>query len=56
VAARTLGLEVAALEIRRGEDIAPALDEALKGRAEALWVATDPLLNTNRVRINTMSA
>jgi putative ABC transport system substrate-binding protein len=29
VAARTLGLEVSALEIRRGEDIAPALDEAL---------------------------
>ena len=54
VAARTLGLEVAVLEIRRGEDIAPAL-EALKGRAEALWVATDPLLNTNRVRINTLA-
>jgi ABC-type uncharacterized transport system substrate-binding protein len=55
VAARTLGLEVAALEIRRGEDIAPALDEALKGRAEALWVATDPLLNTNRTRINILA-
>jgi len=54
VAARTLGLEVAVLEIRRGEDIAPAL-EALKGRAEALWVATDPLPNTNRVRINTLA-
>jgi ABC-type uncharacterized transport system substrate-binding protein len=54
VAARTLGLEVAALEIRRGEDIAPAF-EALKGRAEALWVAADPLLNTNRVRINALA-
>jgi putative ABC transport system substrate-binding protein len=53
-AARTLGLEVTALEIRRGEDIAPAF-EALKGRAEALYVAADPLLNTNRVRINTLA-
>jgi len=52
VAAHTLGLEVAALEIRRGEDIAPAF-EALKGRAEALYVCNDPLVNTNRVRINT---
>jgi putative tryptophan/tyrosine transport system substrate-binding protein len=53
-AARTLGLEVAALEIRRGEDITPAF-EALKGRAEALFVAPDPLLNTNRVSINTLA-
>jgi putative ABC transport system substrate-binding protein len=49
-AASTLGLEVATFEIRRAEDIAPAF-EALKGRAEALYVATDPLLNTNRLRI-----
>ena len=34
-AARTLGLEVATLEIRRAEDIAPAFD-TLKGRADAL--------------------
>ena len=54
VAAHTLGLEVAALEIRRGEDIAPAF-EALKGRAEALYVPADPLMNTNRVRINTLA-
>jgi putative tryptophan/tyrosine transport system substrate-binding protein len=53
-AARTLGLEVAALEIRRGEDITSAF-EALKGRAEALFVAPDPLLNTNRVSINTLA-
>src|SRR5262249_2118235 len=33
-AARTIGLEVATLEIRRGEDIAPAF-EGLKGRADA---------------------
>ena len=53
-AARTLGLEVATLEIRRAEDIAPAF-EALKGRADALYVCGDPLVNTNRIRINTLA-
>jgi ABC-type uncharacterized transport system substrate-binding protein len=52
--ARTLGLEVATLEIRRAEDIAPAFD-ALKGRADALYVCGDPLVTTNRVRINTLA-
>jgi putative ABC transport system substrate-binding protein len=52
--ARTLGLEAATFEIRRAEDIAPAFD-ALKGRAGALYVCVDPLLNTNRVRINTLA-
>jgi ABC transporter substrate binding protein len=33
----TLGLEVATLEIRRAEDIAPAF-EAIKGQAQALYV------------------
>jgi putative ABC transport system substrate-binding protein len=50
--ARTLGLEVDTLEIRRPEDIAPAF-EALKGRAQALYVCTDGLVNANRIRINT---
>ena len=47
-AARTLGLEVIKSEIRRGEDIAPAF-EALKGRAKALYVANDPLVDTHRI-------
>ena len=51
-AARTLGLEVATLEIRRAEDIVPAF-EALKGRADALYVCVDPLPAANRIRINT---
>src|SRR5262245_40268463 len=51
--ARTLDLEVITLEIRRGEDIAPAF-EALKGRAEALYVVIDPLVGTHRIRINTL--
>jgi len=52
--ARTFGFEVAKLEIRRPEDIAPAF-EALKGRAEALYVCSDPFVNANRIRINTLA-
>ena len=53
-AARTLGLQVDTLEIRRAEDIAPVF-EALKGRADALYVCTDGLVNANRIRINTLA-
>jgi putative tryptophan/tyrosine transport system substrate-binding protein len=53
-AARTLGLEVITSEIRRGEDIVPAF-EALNGRAEALYVCIDPLVNAHRIRINTLA-
>jgi putative ABC transport system substrate-binding protein len=51
-AARALGVDAVTVEIRRAEDIAPAF-ETLKGRADALYVCNDPLVNTNRVRINT---
>jgi putative tryptophan/tyrosine transport system substrate-binding protein len=53
-AARTLGLEVVPLPIRRAEDIASALEE-LKGRAEALYTTGDPLMNAQRLRINTFA-
>src|SRR6516162_3988405 len=53
-AASTLGLEVATPEIRRAEDIAPAFD-ALKGRADALYVCLDSVLISNRIRINTLA-
>ena len=43
VAARALGLDYAAFEFRRVEDIAPTL-EALKGKADALYVCLDPVL------------
>jgi putative tryptophan/tyrosine transport system substrate-binding protein len=52
--ARALGLEAITSEILRAEEIAPAFD-ALKGRVEALYVCNDPLVNTNRVRINTLA-
>src|SRR5262245_7150009 len=53
-AARTLGLDPTASEIRRAEDIAPAF-EALKDRADALYVVGDALVFTHRVRINTLA-
>jgi len=53
-AARTLGLEVTPLEIRRAEDIAPAI-EPLKGHADGLYVVTEALANTNRSAINTLA-
>jgi len=53
-AARMLDLEVALFEIRRAEDIALAF-EGLKGRADALYIMPDPLLFTNRLRINTLA-
>jgi putative ABC transport system substrate-binding protein len=53
-AAGRLGLDVAAVEIRRAEDIAPAF-EALKSRAQALYVVGDALVMTHRVRINTLA-
>ena len=53
-AARTLGVDVAKLEIRRAEDIAPVFG-ALKGGADALYVCTGPLVNSNRMLINTLA-
>jgi putative ABC transport system substrate-binding protein len=53
-AARTLGIEVAPLEIRRAEDIAPAF-EALKANADALYVVVDTLVVANRPRIITLA-
>src|SRR5262245_20861924 len=53
-AARTVGLEAATANIRSAADIVPAF-EALKGRADALHVVSDPLLLANGVRINTLA-
>jgi putative tryptophan/tyrosine transport system substrate-binding protein len=53
-AAGRLNLEVATLEIRRAEDIRPAFDE-LKGRADALYLANDQLILSNRTRINILA-
>jgi putative tryptophan/tyrosine transport system substrate-binding protein len=52
--AGTLGLPVTTSEIQRFEDIPLAFD-ALKGKADALYVVIDPLVSGNRVRINTLA-
>jgi putative ABC transport system substrate-binding protein len=54
VAASRLGLDITVLDIHRAEDIAPAF-EAVNGRAEALYVCSDPLIITNVSRINTLA-
>ena len=53
-AAGSFGVEVATFNIRRSEDIAPAFD-ALKGRAEALYVPSIPVAFVRRIRINTLA-
>jgi putative ABC transport system substrate-binding protein len=53
-AAGTLGLDAAVFEIRRAEDIAPAF-EALKDRADALYVVGDALVATHRIQINALA-
>src|SRR5215468_6979337 len=53
-AARALDLEVITLDIQRADDIAPAFDK-LRDRADALYLCGDPLVTTNRVRINTLA-
>jgi putative ABC transport system substrate-binding protein len=53
-AARALGIEVAPLAIYTAEDIVPAFD-ALKAKADALYVVSNALTNTNRTRIITLA-
>jgi putative tryptophan/tyrosine transport system substrate-binding protein len=54
-AARTLGLDVVtSSEIRKAEDVAPAFG-SFKGRADALFVVLDPLINNNRLPIATLA-
>jgi putative ABC transport system substrate-binding protein len=53
-AAMRFGLEAVHAEVRNAEDIAPAI-EALKGRADALYLVTEPLVNTNRAKINALA-
>jgi putative ABC transport system substrate-binding protein len=49
-----LDLHLVPLEIRRADDIAPAF-AALKDRADAMYVCTDPLSVLNRVQINSLA-
>ena len=53
-AAGKLGIDIVSLDVRRAQDISSAFD-ALNGRAQALYVSTDPLIFTNVGRINTLA-
>jgi putative ABC transport system substrate-binding protein len=53
-AARTLGVDVVRFDIRRAEDIAPAFD-ALKNRVQALYLPSDAILFSNRIRISALA-
>jgi ABC-type uncharacterized transport system substrate-binding protein len=52
--ARTLSLDIAISDIRRTEDIASAFED-IKGRAEALFLLSDPLLISHRESIGTLA-
>jgi putative tryptophan/tyrosine transport system substrate-binding protein len=52
--ARSVGLEVTPIEVRQAAEIVSAI-EALKGRADSLYVATDPLIFSNRIQINALA-
>jgi putative ABC transport system substrate-binding protein len=53
-AAYVLGIEVAPLDLRRADDIAPAF-AALDGRADALYVSADPLFFNNILAISALA-
>jgi ABC-type uncharacterized transport system substrate-binding protein len=49
-----LDVEYLPLEVQRASDIDTAI-ASVEGRADALYVCVDPLVNTNRLRINTLA-
>ena len=53
-AALKLGLEVIPLDVKRADDLAPAID-SLKGRAQAIYVVGDPIVLDNQIQINTLA-
>jgi putative ABC transport system substrate-binding protein len=52
--ARSQGVDASVAEIRHARDIAPAI-VGLKDRTDALYVAADPLVTANRLRISTFA-
>jgi putative ABC transport system substrate-binding protein len=53
-AAQTLGLDIIRTDIFQPDDIEPAI-QSLRGRADAIYVQTIPILFTNRVRMNALA-
>ena len=53
-AVKKLGLESFRIEVRKAEEIIPGMN-SLRGRVDALYVCTDPLITMDQVRINTLA-
>jgi putative tryptophan/tyrosine transport system substrate-binding protein len=53
-AASTIGLEVATFPTRRTQDIVPAFED-LKHRTEAIYLASEGVVDANRLRINILA-
>jgi len=53
-AAKKLNLETFRIEVRKAEEIIPGV-QSVAGRADALYVCTDPLITMDQVRINTLA-
>ena len=53
-AALQLGLEVNTFDVKRTDDIAPAIDQ-LKGRTQAIYVVGDYFVFDNQIQINTLA-
>lgn len=54
LAARQFGIDVSVLQVKRAEDIGPAI-ESSKGRVEGLYVVIDPLMSVNQDKINALA-
>jgi putative ABC transport system substrate-binding protein len=52
--AKSLGLELTPIEVRQADEVFRAI-ESLKDRVDALYVASDPLIFSNRVRFNALA-
>jgi putative tryptophan/tyrosine transport system substrate-binding protein len=52
--AKSLGLEVTPIEVRQADEVFQAI-ETLRDRVDALYVASDPLIFSNRVRFNALA-
>jgi ABC-type uncharacterized transport system substrate-binding protein len=53
--ARQLGIDTVICDVRKAADIGPAI-KRLRGKADALYVCTDPFITTHQVAINTAAA
>jgi putative ABC transport system substrate-binding protein len=53
--AKQLGIQTVIRDVRRATKIAPAI-KGLKGKADALYICTDPLVTHHGIHINTLAA